>query len=266
MEYQIAIPTYKRYEGVLSKSLSTLMRHNADPSRITVFVANEDEASRYRAVIGDKYRIAVGVIGISNQRKFISRYYPVGTPIVSLDDDVAALKQKKGEQMEECQLSIDEIASIGFGLCEKHKAKLWGIYPAANGLFMKDKASLGLRYIIGAFFGSYAGDPVLAGFRDNESSGEDFETSVLSFKRYGSVVRLDWITLMTKYFAEGGIEAELRDTGKGERNADHTKCLLNIEARHSDFVTSYVKAGNVTNLRLKSVTTAEYHRSSLTTK
>jgi hypothetical protein len=266
MNYQIAIPTYKRYADVRKKTIETLLRHDADPARITVFVASEAERERYAAAIGPGFRIVVGQLGISNQRKFISNHYPAGTRILSLDDDVTALKEKQGKRMVDCRLSIDEISSIGFGLCEKHNAKLWGIYPVANGFFLKDKASLGLKFVCGIFFGSYAGDPVLAGFRDNQSSGEDLETTLLSFKRYGSTVRIDWICPTTKYFADGGIDAELKDRGIGERNADNTRCLLNIEARHSDLVTSYVKAGDVTNLRFKRITTAEYSRSQLTDK
>ena len=267
MNYQIAIPTYKRYSGVRKKTIETLLRHGADPARITIFVASEAEKKLYQSAIGASFNIVVGVLGISNQRKFISNFYPSGTRILSLDDDVTALKEKQGKRMVECRMTIDEIASIGFGLCEKHNAKLWGIYPVANGFFLKDKATLGLKYICGIFFGSYAGDPVLGGFRDNQSSGEDFETTLLSFKRYGSGVRIDWVCPTTKYFAEGGIDAELKDRGiSSERHLDHTKCLLNIEARHSDLASTYVKAGEVTNIRLKRITSSEYARSQLTDK
>ena len=41
-------------------------------------------------------KIVVGKKGITNQRIFISKYFPVGTNIVSLDDDVEKMQKLKG--------------------------------------------------------------------------------------------------------------------------------------------------------------------------
>ena len=266
MDYQIAIPSYKRTQLLKDKTLATLKRYGVDNSKITVFVANEDEHKHYEQVIGKDYKIVVGVIGLSRQRKFIHGYYAAGTRILFLDDDVADIRQKKGEGLEACQLSIDDIAAIGFGLCERHNAKLWGINAVANGFFLKDTATIGLKYICGIFFGCYAGDPVFVGPRNLHSSGEDFENTILSYKKYGAVVRIDWLCPLTKYFADGGIVAELADKGINNRNLDHTRSLMDIAARHPDVASTYEKAGEVTNLRLRHINLAKYERQSLCTK
>ncbi len=80
----------------------------------------------------------------------------------------------------------------------------------ANGMFLKPTITVGLRYICGIFHGTFAGDPAMCGDdRPRQSSGEDFELTLRSFKRYKGVVRIDGYCPKTKYFAEGGIQAEL---------------------------------------------------------
>jgi predicted CoA-binding protein len=77
MSYQIAVPSYKRYEILKTQTLPTLDKLKADRDKIHIFVANEEEEEKYRAVIGDDYRIVVGQRGISTQRKYIHNWSQV---------------------------------------------------------------------------------------------------------------------------------------------------------------------------------------------
>ena len=84
------------------------------------------------------------------------------------------------------------------------------------------------------------------------SSGEDFETTLRSFKKYGVVIRLDWLCPKTKYFAPGGMQAELG--GSDElRQIEHSKELKNIADRHAGLASCYTKSNGVVNIRLKTV-------------
>ena len=45
--YVIAIPSYQRSELIIKKTLSTLFKHNINPSLITIFLANKEEYNTY---------------------------------------------------------------------------------------------------------------------------------------------------------------------------------------------------------------------------
>lgn len=260
MKYQIAIPSYKRPNYLVSQTLQTLKRLGSEFSNVTVFVANKEEKLIYDTAIegaGMSVKTVVGVPGLINQRVWYNtEYYEKGTPILNLDDDIAKIVQKNGDKIKDYEGSIDELAEAGFNLCEKYGARLWGINAVSNGFFMKDTATVGLRYVCGIFHGSYAGDESLCGKdRAMESSGEDFETTLRNFQIYGKVVRLDGYAPKTKYFAQGGIQAEIG--GKEERKKEHGEALERIALRYPDWASTYEKAGGVTNIRLKTITEAK---------
>ena len=259
MNYEIAIPSYKRPDRVVSETLTTLQRHGADMTRVTVFTANEEETADYeKAIYGagfDEVTVAQGVLGIANQRIFISgKYYDKGTRVVSLDDDVSKIQLTDGKKLYDFEGDFDTIVQKGFEVCDESGARIWGINPCANGFFMKNTITVGLRYICAIFYGFYAGDEAINGAdRGTESSGEDYEATLRSFVENGSVVRFDGITVKTKYFAAGGIQAQLGGDAKN-RYEDHARVLESIVAKYPDLSKTYEKAGGVTNIKLKVVT------------
>jgi hypothetical protein len=261
MDYQIAIPSYKRHNYLVTQTLKTLMDLEVDPDIITVFVANREEKLIYKTAIeltGYDVRVVAGVPGLLNQRIWYNtKYYDENTRILNLDDDIAGIYQKKGEnKLEPYAGSLQDIVDQGFGTCEEYGARLWGINAALNGLFLKNTTTVGLRYVCGIFHGSYAGDSTLCGDdRVSESSGEDFETTLRNFDKYNKVVRLDGYAPKTKYFAQGGIQAELG--GKSERDKDHHEALTRIAERYPEWAKTYKKSGDVTNIRLKTITEAK---------
>lgn len=257
MDYQIAIPSYARAELLRDKTLAWLDKHKVDRERITVFVANEQESDKYRYVLGHSYRVVIGVIGKVNQQRFYHNHYPKGTPLLNLDDDTVRLRERTPEGgLQEWQGSIDKLVETGFAICGEAGAKMWGINPVENGFFMSDYITVGLRYICGNVYGNYAGDLAIMG-KDRvyaESSGDDFETSLRSFIQNGSVVRFEYLCPTTKYFAAGGIDAELKQRGIVDRQKDHKAALENIVSRYPELAKVTTKAGGVTNIRLKSIT------------
>jgi hypothetical protein len=257
MDYQIAIPSYARAELLKNQTLAFLERHNVNPERVTVFVANEEERERYADVLGNKWRIVVACIGKVNAQRFYHSYYPVGTPLLNLDDDTVTLRQKTpDDKLEDFTGDIDALVEEGFRICKQEGAKMWGINPVENGFFMSDVVTVGLRYICGNFYGNYAGDKAIVGAdrKYSESSGDDFETTLRSFIQNGSVVRFEYICPKTKYFAAGGIDAELKSKGITDRQHDHSIALKEIVNRYPELSRITTKAGGVTNIRLKSIT------------
>lgn len=257
IDYQIAIPSFRRTETLAKATLSMLKRHQADFSNVTIFTANKQEEKVYKALLemlSTNAKVVTGEPGIGKQRIFINKHYPVGTRILSLDDDIYSLLiVDQNKKLGPCDWSIDRIAFKGFSTCEKVNAKIWGINPVENGFFMDRTTSIGLRYICANFFGSYAGDPVwTAKDRLDFSSGEDFESTLRSFVQYKGVVRLDGICPKTKYFAQGGICAEIG--GEDKRKIDHHRHLTEIASRFPHLCKTYKKSDGTTNIKLKPVT------------
>lgn len=257
MDYVVAIPSFQRTDILNSATLPTLLRHGVDLERVTVWTANDDERKTYEAELAHKVRVRTAQPGVLGARQFYHSAYPEGTPIVNLDDDISGIQQKNGDKLQDPQFTFDQIVETGFSICEKTNAKIWGLNPVSNGWFMRDHLTVGLRYICAIFFGSYAGDQEMGGERivNASGSGEDFEMSIKSFIAHGSTVRFEFLTPLTKYFANGGIDAHLAGHGI-TRADDHLRQLQAIELAYPDHCSVYTKAGGVANLRLKRVTHA----------
>ena len=255
MNYTINVPSYQRADTVEAKTLATLDRHGIDRQRVTVWVANEQERTTYAAALGDRWAIQIAAPGLVPARIAYHQHHPKGTPIVNIDDDVTRILVADGKKLTDFKGNLDAFFNDAFATCEAEGARLWGINAAANPLYMNHRYTVGLRYNIGAMFGSYAGDPIFTHTaRSGESSGEDFETTLMAFTRDGATVRYDGVTIRTAYFASGGIDAELAAQGIADRQTDHHRRLTQIAAAYPGLASTYTKAGGVTNIRLKPIT------------
>lgn len=266
-QYQVAIPSYRRADVLKKNTLATLERYGVADDKIHVFVADEQELLDYEQAIGTRYKIVVGALGKVEQQKFYNSYFAPGTPLLNMDDDIADVLELNADgKLIPYGNSMQEIIETGFGLCEKYGAKMWGLNPVSNGFFMRNQATVGLRFIIGNFFGNYAGDLAISG-ADREmrcDSGDDWLTTIRSFLENGRIVRIEWLNAKTRMFAKGGIEAQLSERGE-ERKLIHHQELTRLAALFPDLLTVTTKAGGVTNLRLRSLTEAKIPRDLATT-
>jgi hypothetical protein len=208
MDYQIAIPSYKRAETLRDKTLALLQKYNIPPEKIHIFVANEEERSVYAKTLPDYYKeIVVGVVGMMAIRNYIQDYFAEGERVLNIDDDIQALKVRVNDK--ECKEleDLDKLILDGFELCEKHSCSLWGIYPLVNAMFMHDDISFSLQYIIGAFWG-------VVNTHDKNTyvtldDKEDFERSIKFYIKDGAVVRFNNIGVLSAYYTEpGGMQVE----------------------------------------------------------
>jgi hypothetical protein len=260
VKYSIAIPSYQRADICRKQTLATLDRMQVDRDAIHIFVANEEQAELYKATLGPNYRIIIGVRGISSQRKFYHQWFPEGEPILSLDDDIGEVLERTKDKLIPTRYTIDDIATTGFKYAAKEKARLWGINPTMNNFFLSDAITVGLRYICANFMGSYAGDWVFTDeARRMTPTGEDHHSSLRSFTRYGSVVRLEYLCPKTKYFAKGGIDACVSENGLLRKDR-HAQELRWVQSQYPHLATVSVKAGGVINLRFKPITYSKYPR------
>lgn len=208
VDYKIAIPSYKRPETIKKKTLRVLEGHKINPSKITVFVANEEEHKTYSASLANSdyaknIKIVTGVPTIGAQRNFIEKYYPEGTYLMMFDDDVDEVQKKISEQkLGPIDNLEEEIIFQGFREAEKVGAKTFGIYAASNAYFMKDRIYTKLCYIIASMFGVIVEhDDFLARVTNH---GEDYEYSIRQYVKNGAVCRLDNYTVKSNYYKEDG--------------------------------------------------------------
>lgn len=247
IDYQIAIPSYKRPETIKKKTLKVLESHNIDPNRVTIFVANGEELEAYtNSLLGTPYqKIVVGVPTIGAQRNFIERYYPEGTRLMMFDDDVDEVQRKISEQkLGPIDNLEEEIIFRGFEECEKVGAKTFGIYAASNAYFMKDRVYTKLCYVIASMFGviiEHSDDLVRV-----TNHGEDYEYSIRQYIRNGAVVRFDNYTVKSNYYKE---EGGLQTIRTKEYVYDSIKKIADM---FPDYCTMYIRetTGNA-ELRLK---------------
>lgn len=222
MNYEIAIPSYKRAATLKEKTLSLLTRHNIDPKIVTIFVANEEEKENYERVLKDTpyNNIVVGIVGMGAIRRFIQNYYPENTYVMNFDDDISECMKKIDDKT---MVPVDnlekEVIIRGFNACEENEAYLFGIYAASNPMFMNHRIAVGLYYCIGSCWG-------LINRHDKELSvtlddKEDYERTLQHYVKDGKVVRLDDITVKSKYYTEDGGMQVTRTTDRIKVSAEN---------------------------------------------
>ena len=88
------------------------------------------------------------------------------------------------------------------------------------------------------------------------TSGEDYENTLRHFVTYKKVIRFDGVCPKTKYFAKGGIEAEIGGDAEA-RQRDHEEKLKQIAGRYPNLCRLKTKAGGVLNIRCRDITIAK---------
>lgn len=235
-DYVVSIPTYNRPDVVFKKTISTLLSGGVSSSRIYLFVANKEQERLYEeAVPKQAYnKIVVGKKGITNQRKFIAKYFKEGQYVISMDDDVEefqmlrstrrAITQKKQKVASDKlvkMLNIHKFFMNSYEIMKKENLYIWGVYPVKNVLFMYPRYTTDLRFIIGVTFGFIVRhDRDLEPHNDSETK-EDYEQTILYYKKDGGVLRFNNIVPKTKFNAPGGL-----GTDRYERNLKAAEYLV----------------------------------------
>jgi hypothetical protein len=195
MDYVIAIPSFKREHALKTHTLRAL--RDIPIERIFIFVANDDEYTKYKTVLPD-YTIIVGVEGLRDQRNFISQYFPLNQKIVSVDDDIRDFVLLKDNVLQSI-VDMDIHFQEGFKKCQEENAHLFGFYPVLNKLFMKETITNHFRFIIGSCFG-YINRKIPYSVLQKE----DYEFSVLNYIHDKKVIRFNYISMKTKYYKMSG--------------------------------------------------------------
>jgi hypothetical protein len=201
---KIVIPTYERCDDF--KTIHFLEKNNIPKEFIYIFVANEEQKEKYILSIGNEYEIIVGVLGLVNQRNFITNYFSEGEIIISMDDDIEDLIHAENkpliEWLEEC--------------CEYLKNSnnaLLSINPSVNPFFFEQRKGADEPFKIGNYlcigcFQIIKNDKSLMLSIDDF---EDWERTLLFQNKYGANIRYNDVLVKTKYFCKNGGLATFRN-------------------------------------------------------
>jgi hypothetical protein len=201
MDYIVVIPSYNRAHSLKVHTLQVLEDGLVDKDKIYIFVANDEEYLIYKKILPE-YKIIIGVLGLRDQRNFISNYFPQGYNIISIDDDIEKFYQKINGELIIIK-DLDSLFINGFLDIINSDLKLFGFYPVLNKLFMKEVVTADLRFIIGSCFGY-----INSGIFTSITEKDDYERSLLYYLRDGGVLRYNYISTKTKYYKnKGGLQS-----------------------------------------------------------
>lgn len=211
MQVSIAIPSYRRAATLAEKTLPELHRLGVEASAIYVFLSDPTELSEYLDAIalaripgGWTVNFVPGALGVGPNRNLIHHYWPEGTSVLSIDDDVASILVKRNDQLLEpiSPIEFNEMLMIAFRAAG---GGLWGVHPVPNPYFQRFKISHDLRYIAAGLYGfTTRDDPALDVDLEDK---EDFLRSIKWYLADGRVTRLNWIGLKTAgYHGAGGMQ------------------------------------------------------------
>ena len=223
-DYSIAIPSYQRSDIIQTHTLAVLNKHHIKPSHITIFVANQEERDIYtKAIPSSLYNtIVIGVLGLKNQRNFINDYYPEGSHIVEMDDDIKKIMQlvvkKKASSSNSSESAktvkpienLDAFIRRAFKICLESNIFLWGVYPLINPHFMTYKVTTDLRFIVGPMWGMI--NRHRRDLKLTVDEKENSERTLQFWKADGAVLRFNNVGIETNYYKnQGGMQSEGKD-------------------------------------------------------
>ena len=222
-EYIVAIPSYKRTEGLKEKTLAVLQHYKIPPSKIYIFVADKEEEKNYRNALepGTYNKVVVGIKGLAQVRNFIADYFPIGKKIVFCDDDIKGFLEydESKPRHEKPLVSLEKLIQRGFSECANHGCRFWGVYPSANGFFMKNTVSTDLKFCVGSFFGIL--NPGTKQLTLPMSEKEDYYRTLRMYQLDGCVIRLNFVAPKTAYYKEpGGMQTDPERLKKQEVAVD----------------------------------------------
>ena len=111
-----------------------------------------------------------------------------------------------------------------------------------NHFFMRDEISTNLKYICSAFCGVINRKDLIYKY----DGKEDMRMSLQRFKADGGVMRMNNLTMKTKYYGKGGISSSLED-----RVSKTKEYCEEINKEFPDNTTIYQRKNGVYEIRLK---------------
>ena len=208
--YEIAVISDMGPEMVRDGILMLLKSYRIPADKITVWITAPGQEQLYM----DTLRSGTFARVFSNPSNCISEFYNLisntyltGTRIVYIKDNVT-------EFMEFDCISTTRVRPLrtllglfkaGFTECERLNCSLWGIYPVATPSHLQSNVTTELKYISGDFWGCINPGPAV---HLQFSVYEDYERSILYYKRDGCILRLNMVAAVLAAQDDNTVAAE----------------------------------------------------------
>lgn len=192
-----AIPSSNRIELLESTTLKILNENNIN--HITIFVP-ESQTSEYESHFPDVTVVGCPEKGIGRTRTFIRQYYPVGTKVIMIDDDILDICSIE-ERFQ--NLSLIEYFEECFEVMLYEEVRFAGFCPYDNEYYMKPGYTTTPKYTGGhLILEVIRSDPIKVYI----NHFEDYVANALYYIMDKKLLRFNGTYVKTKYFnPKGGI-------------------------------------------------------------
>lgn len=237
-KYIVAIPSYKREEIIMNKTLPLLLNHNINKDNIYIFVADKEEEEKYISKIPSNYynKIIVGKRGISYQRNFIIDYFDELQKIVFIDDDISRIEIKKNNKVKDID-DLDKFFNKAFDDIEREKIFLWTTKNMYNPFYknlMKEEGEIGLVSFSGDLMGIINRKDMKIKLTLKKGEAEQKELLFKYYKRDGGILRYNNVVVISAKLSKGGKVAERGSVE--DRKKDILPNLKILEKAYPEYV------------------------------
>lgn len=196
----IAIASHKRADQLQNKTLALLKKHKFNMKDVYVF-ASPASLKEYRPIAKKwGFTIAPGGKIIEARRNIIS-YFPNGTKIVEMDDDIEDIVTTKKGQTNKSVKNLKKLFEESFKLVAKNG--LWGFNANTNNFFAQGVDKFGLYSLINSCLGYYNNKDI----KLTLSEKEDFQRCILFYKKCRPILKRTGYGIKTNYWTnKGGIQ------------------------------------------------------------
>lgn len=219
MDYKIVICSHNRSEILKKKTLAFLCHHKIPLSSICIFVAPE-EVEVYKAVLPE-YDILPGRLTLAANRNAVIEYFPEGTPLFFMDDDVRNFLISRDNKLKPLE-NLDRLITDGFLEARQRGISLWGLYPVPNAKWLSNTVSVGLVFCYGCSFGLFNWKGLIHDF----CFKEDFERCLKIYQKDGKLLRLNWVAPQQSYSAGSGGLNQTRTLEKEKQGCERLVALF----------------------------------------
>lgn len=205
MDYVFAIPSIYRLDILQENVLALLKENNIPLNKIYVFT-NKDCYRQYKQQLKGINVVLDNSKGIQASRNFIRNYFNEGDIVVGMDDDVNGfLKYVDSKNLVKYK-DIKTLIDVILKNMQEQGTKLGGVNMVSNPFFMNNKVHF-KNCLIPACFYVFINDKSIMMTNPYELT-EDGEMAIRVFKKYGALVRLNYIGLdmLPNKKTSGGIQ------------------------------------------------------------
>ena len=222
-DYVVAVSSVHRPDACAEKTMTLLKRGGVPPERVFLFLGVDSERPAYFHALctldpewATRIAVRAAPYGMAAVRNYVATYFPAGTPVVSMDDDLEALKVRASPKKLVDLPDLDGFCREASLMALANRCGLWGLYPVLNAFYMQATVSFDLRPVCGGLFGFRSPDVTVT-----HDCKEDMERTLLYYERDGRVMRFNYVAFVTRYYGGGGGMEQQRDRHAEQASVDY---------------------------------------------